>query len=71
MRYDLFCHLSEIPQFEFYSINFTQLPPDSQIQFLIGDLGYLLNDEIGNILDKLCKEFLNNVFSRRSQLTSS
>lgn len=47
-------------------ICFSELPPLSQIQFMIGDLGYLYSPDLGNSLDKIVKKYLVDVMNERS-----
>ena len=47
-------------------ICFSELPPLSQIQFIIGDLGFLFSPDLGNSLDKIVKNYLVDVMNERS-----
>jgi hypothetical protein len=42
--------------------NFTGLPPHGKMMFLIGDLGYHFSNFIGDEIDKLCTNFVCNIF---------
>ena len=50
------------------NIDFTGLSPVDKIRFLIGDLGYILSEIVGNDVDIKCKEYLSDVFEKRSQV---
>ena len=50
------------------NINFMELSPGAKLQFLIGDIGYLFNDDIGLFFDHYGMLFLNDCFKRRCEL---
>ena len=51
-----------------FSINFTELPPSVKLLFIIGDIGYVFNDDVGIFYDFYCKEFLKKCFNFRSDM---
>ena len=51
----------------FIDLGFTDLSPMCQIQFLIGDFGYLLNNDIGDFFDKIGKSMLIQFYKARCE----
>ena len=47
---------------------FSELPPVDQLQFVIGDVGFLFSEDIGNEIDLLSKVFLNDLIQTRIDL---
>ena len=53
-------------------IDFIGMPSINKIQLLIGDHGYYLNENIGNILDIKVKKYLKNlVYTRDKYILNS
>lgn len=70
-RNNLLLSITEFLSKENVDVDFTGLPPLDKVRFLIGDLGYIFSESVGDFIDFKCKEFLINVFSKRSQFTST
>ena len=51
----------------FIDLGFTDLSPMCQMQFLIGDFGYLLNNDIGDFFDKIGKSMLIQFYKARCE----
>jgi hypothetical protein len=51
-----------------FNFSFAELLPAAKIQFLIGDIGYLLSSDVGYFYDSIGKMFLKECFDLRHEL---
>ena len=51
-----------------YDLDFTELSPLSKLQYLIGDFGYYVDENMGRFFDRVGKNMLRDCYVKRNEL---